>query len=232
MQATQVPSMQTRPVPHGVPLELLPDATHVDTPVEHEVIPALQGSVKGQVFKAAQATHAPALHTLSIPQLVPSWMGSPLSAQLMVGEQTFLPAWQGFVGVQESPTVQGTHAPPLQTLPVPHGVPFAAFPDSRQTGAPVLQTVMPVRQGFPGTGQLDPATHATQVAVALQIMSFPQEVPAARLIPVSVHAATPPVQVSAPLLHGFVGVQASPATQAVHTPAWQTMPIPQDAPSG
>ena len=179
--------MQTLPAPHDVPLELLPEATHVDTPVEHDVVPTLQGSVNGHAFPAAQAPHTPALQALSVPQLAPLGIESPLSAQLIVGEQTVLPPWQGLAGLQARPAVQGTHAPPLQTLPTPHDVPSVVFPTSKHTGPPVLQTVMPVRQGFPGTTQLDPATHETHTAAALQTRSFPQTVPTTRFVPVSMH---------------------------------------------
>ena len=91
VQATQVPSIQTLPVPQDAPLGLLPEVTHTIAPVEHDVVPTLQGSLKGHAFPAAHATQTPALQTLSAPQAVPSWMSSSLSAQLIVGEHTVLP---------------------------------------------------------------------------------------------------------------------------------------------
>jgi len=214
----QVPSMHTLPVPQDVPLGLFPETRQVETPVEHEVVPTLQRSVTWQAL-TAQATQTPALQTLSVPQEDPFARSSPLSEQLMAGEQTALPLWHGLAGVQESPTAQATHAPPLQTLPKPHIVPSGAFPDSKHTGAPVLQTVEPTRQGAPGMAQTDPATHATHEPAAPQTRSFPQAVPEGRLIPVSVHWAAPPVQVSAPLWQGFAALQASPPTQSLHMPA-------------
>lgn len=48
---------------------------------------------------------------------------------------------------------------------------------------------------------------------------MPQEVPAATLVPVSLHPLVSPVQVSDPLWQVFVGVQASPVAHATHAPA-------------
>jgi hypothetical protein len=90
-------------------------------------------------------------------------------------------------------------APPLQRLPVPQGVPFGAFPDSRHTGAPLLQTVMPVRHGFPATVQGDPGTHDTHEPEGPQTMSFPQAVPAAMFMAVSVHCDVVAEQTRTPL---------------------------------
>ena len=115
--------------------------------------------------------------------------------------------------------MQVTHAPPLHTLPVPHDVPFGAIPVSRQTGAPVLQTVMPTRQGLPATMHADPETHATQLPESLQTKSLPHEVPTARFVPVSVQEFVPAAQTREPLWQGFVGVQAAPPMQATHVPA-------------
>jgi hypothetical protein len=41
-------------------------------------------------------------------------------------------------------------------------VPFGWLPDWMQTGAPVLQAVIPLLHGLPGTAQSLPATQATQ----------------------------------------------------------------------
>jgi hypothetical protein len=219
MHAMQLPSMQTLLAPQDVPFGLFPDAVHVDAPVKQEVVPTLQGSARGHALPGVHAAHPPALQTFPLPQDVPFGTRAEVSEQLIVGEQTDLPTWQGLAGVQASPAEQATHAPPLQTVPVPHDVPSGAFPDSKHTGAPVLQTVMPVRQGFPGIAQVDPAAQVAQVPVASQTIPLPQTVPTGRFIAVSVHVAAAPVHASAPLWHGFVGAQAPPAAQAAHTPA-------------
>jgi hypothetical protein len=88
--------------------------------------------------------------------------------------------------------------PPLQTLSIPQDVPFGALPDSRQTGAPVLQAVVPVRQAFPATVHVAPAVHATHMPVPLQTLSWPHAVPAGTVVPVSVHVGVPPVHDNLP----------------------------------
>jgi hypothetical protein len=100
--------------------------------------------------------------------------------------------------VQASPTVQAVHAPPLHTRFVPQEVPFATFPDSVQTDAPVLQEVVPVRHGFPLTLQLAPAVQLTQLPVELQTLFVPQLVPAATRVPVSLQTGVPVEQDSIP----------------------------------
>ncbi len=66
-----------------------------------------------------------------------------------------------------------------------------------QTGAPVAQEVIPVRQGFPATVQAVPAVHPTH-APLLQTMFVPQTVPFASACCVSVQVATPPEQAILP----------------------------------
>jgi hypothetical protein len=118
--------------------------------------------------------------------------------QLTVGAHTVFPVWQALLGTQSSPAAQDVHAPPLQTIPAPQSVPFGALPDSTHTGEPVLHAVTPTRQGFPGTEQLAPATHAAQTPTALQTIPVPQAVPAAALVPPSMHVGVPPVQLRVP----------------------------------
>jgi hypothetical protein len=58
--------------------------------------------------------------------------------------QEVVPVWQALVGVHETPAVHPTHAPALQTVFVPHDVPFAAtVPVSVQTAVPLVQVVDP-----------------------------------------------------------------------------------------
>jgi hypothetical protein len=121
------------------------------------------------------------------------------------------------VGTQESPAVQATQTPPLQIWPVPHDMPFGLLPDSKQTAAPVLQTVIPVRQGLPATEQLAPETHEAQVPVVSQTRLVPQAVPAATFAAVSLHPTVAP-QTRFPSWQGLVGVQAPPAEQATQLP--------------
>ena len=115
-----------------------------------------------------------------------------LSTHAMLGEQTVAPPWHGLAGTQLNPGVQATQTPPLHTLPVPHDAPFATLPESRQTGAPVLQVIMPLRQGLPATVQLAPSVQATQVPDPLHTMLVPHDVPAVTLVDASLHWTVAP----------------------------------------
>jgi hypothetical protein len=198
-------------VPQVVPFALLPVSAHTDVPVTQEVVPVRHALVGWQLAPAVQATQVPLLQTRLVPQTVPLTSELPVSAQVIVGEQAVMPAWQGFAGVQASPAVHATHAPALHTMLVPQLVPFATLPDSTQTGAPVVQVVMAVRQGRFAMVQLAPAVQAPQVPVALQTRLVPQAVPAGSNVPASVHCGVPVVHDSVPRWQAFAGVQAAPA---------------------
>jgi hypothetical protein len=174
----------------------------------------------------------PPLHTLSVPQAVPSITAVPVSEQSTVGVQTCVPVWQALVGTQERPGEQLTQVPPLQTWFMPHVVPLGVLPDSMQTGAPVLQAVVPVRHGLPATEQAAPATHVTHVPAELQTLSCPHALPGGTPIPVSLQVGAAPAQSSRPVWHALVGVHASPVTHGLHVPSWQTRPEPQVEPFG
>jgi hypothetical protein len=81
---------------------------------------------------------------------------------------------------------------------VPQLLPSATLPDSTQLAVPVLQVVVPVRQGLPDTAQLALTVQPPQAPAALQTLFVPQEVPAATRVPLSVHCGVPVAQVSAP----------------------------------
>jgi hypothetical protein len=117
-------------------------------------------------------------------------------------------------------------------LSVPHDVPSVVLPDSMQTAAPVLQAIVPERQGFVATVHIDPAMHATHVPAELQTLSCPQDAPGGTAIPVSLQAGVAVEQSSLPAWHALVGVHASPVTHGLHRPSWQTSPAPQVAPFG
>ncbi len=167
-------------------------------PVVHDVVPVRQGLVGWQLAPAVQDTQVPALQTLFVPQEVPFDRLCVVSEQLIVGTQVMVPAWQGLDGAQAIPAVHDAQAPLLHTRSVPQEVPLAAFPDSVQTGAPVSQVVIPVRQGLPETVQAVPAWHATQLPVALQTLFVPQLVPVATSVPLSLQTGAPVEQASVP----------------------------------
>jgi len=93
-------------------------------------------------------------------------------------------------GTHESPVAHPVHAPPLHTMPVPHEAPLLRLSDSMQTGVPVLQAVMPVRHGLPGTSHWAPLRHAMQAPVASHTLPFPHVDPGARFVVWSVHTAS------------------------------------------
>jgi hypothetical protein len=114
------------------------------------------------------------------------------------------------VGAHASPVVHATQAPALHTRLVPQLVPFATFPDAVHTDAPVLQVVVPVRQGWLEMVQLAPAVQLPQVPVALQTRLVPHDVPAARFVPVSVHCGVPVEHASVPAWQRLVGAHVAP----------------------
>jgi hypothetical protein len=198
VHGAQVPLLHTRLVPHGVPFATLPVSAQTEAPVTHEVAPVLHLFMGVQVAPAVHETQLPSLQTRFVPQVVPLTRFLPVSAQVIAGEQAWVPAWQAFVGVQGTPTVHDTQAPELHTRFVPQDVPLATFPDSAQTGAPVLQVVAPVRQGLPVTVQPAPTLQSPQTPAALQTRFVPQLVPAVTDVPVSVQTGVPVVQASVP----------------------------------
>ncbi len=230
VQLLHVPALHTLLFPQEVPFATFPVSAQTDVPVAHDVAPVRQAFVGVQVTPAMQLLHAPALHTLLFPHDVP-FATFPVSAQTDVPvAHDVAPVRQAFVGVQVTPAVQLLHAPALQTLFVPHEVPFAAFPVSPQTGAPVVQEIAPVRQAFAGV-QSAPAVQAVQAPLP-QTMFVPQDVPLATL-PDSVQTAAPVSQLVVPVRHGLpLTLQLAPAVQLRQLPAGpQTLFVPQLVPA-
>jgi hypothetical protein len=100
---------------------------------------------------------------------------------------------------------------------------------SLQVGVPVEQSSEPAWQGLVGA-QLAPAAQSRH-APALQTLPEPQAVPLGRSFPLSWQVGVPVEQSSEPPWQGLAGVQLVPARQSLHVPAWQTLPMPQEAPS-
>jgi len=232
VQAAQAPLLHTLFVPHDVPLATFPVSAQTEVPVAHEVAPTRQAVAGVQATPAVQELQVPLLHTLLVPHAVPLTRLLPVSEQVMEGEQAVCPAWQAFVGVQASPTVQDVHVPLLHTMFVPQEVPLATFPDSEQTGAPVSQAVVPVRHGLPLILQVAPSVQLTQLPVAPQTLFRPQLVPAVRSVPLSLQTGVPVAQASPPWWQGFAGTQVAPSVHATHCPPRQTIPAPHDVPFG
>lgn len=162
VHALQLPALHTLLDPHALPFEALPVSAQTEVPVTHEVTPVRQAFDGWQPAPEVHETQVPLLQTLFIPQAEPLARFLPVSEQLMLGEQTVTPAWQGFGAVQASPAAQTTHVPLLQTMLVPQDIPLATLPASVQTGTPLSHATAPVRQGLPETTQLMPTLQSTQ----------------------------------------------------------------------
>lgn len=60
----------------------------------------------------------------------------------------YCPLWQGFVG-GHAPVAHATQLPPLQTIPLPQGVPLLTLTTDVQTELPVAHDVVPILQRLP-----------------------------------------------------------------------------------
>jgi hypothetical protein len=198
VHGTQLPSLHTRLLPQDVPLPTLPVSAQTGKPVTHEFAPVLHLFAGWQLAPGVHMPHVPLLQTMLVPQVVPLTRFLPVSVQVIDGEQACVPAWHAFDGMQASPTVQGKQLPLLQTMFVPQVVPLATFPDSVQTGTPVLQVYPAVRQGLPLTVQAAPTVQATHAPEVLQTIFVPQLVPAVTFVPLSVQTGAPVEQESVP----------------------------------
>jgi hypothetical protein len=111
-----------------------------------DVKPAWHGLVGVQARPAVHATHAPALHTMLVPQAVPFWT-FPASTQTGAPVlQVIAPLRQGRPEMaQVASAVHSPHVPvALQTRLLPHVVPAATFtPVSVHCGVPVVHDSVP-----------------------------------------------------------------------------------------
>jgi hypothetical protein len=197
VQLPHVPPLHTLLFPHEVPSATFPVSAQTELPDAQDVAPVRQAFAGIQLTPAMQLPHAPALQTLLFPHEVP-FATFPVSPQTDVPvAHDVAPVRHAFEGWQVTPAMQLVHVPLLQTLFVPHEVPFATFPVSPQTGVPVAQEIAPVRQAFAGA-QSAPAVQLRQLPVAPQTLFVPQPVPAASSVPISLQTGVPVAHVSAP----------------------------------
>jgi hypothetical protein len=205
----------TLPVSHAVPAVRFAPATQFG-PALQDNAPLLQALVGEQVSPSLQATHAPVLHTLSVPQPVPSAV-LPLAVHTGPAEQDRLPVAQTLFGSgwQTSFTLQATQVPALHTWSVPQPVPsLAAVPVSIQMGLPLAQLSVPTLQGAASGAQLAPST---QVA--------PESEPPS--VPSPLAPASPPLSAPASTA-SFKAPVAVTSAGSAHTPPFaQTWPVMQ-----
>jgi hypothetical protein len=145
-QAPHTPLLQTWPVPQAAPFLLVsaPWSTHVGEPPAHEILPTSQELPPGtHAASALQVPQTPPLHTLPVPQIVPS-ARPPTSTQVAVPlVQEIWPRWHALDGVQAAPVAQEPQTPWLQTAPPPQGVPSARGPVALQVAVPLEQESWP-----------------------------------------------------------------------------------------
>jgi hypothetical protein len=201
----------------------------VALPVLHETIPVSHSFAREQVPPAAHGEHAPLLHTMSVPQLVPLGTLLPESLHTMRPvSQLYEPLWHGLVGVQIPPVVHGPHTPLRHAMLLPHESPFMMFVVSTHTGLPVVHDTVPFLHGFDGW-QLAPMLQVLQTP-PLHTLFVPHDVPLSAL-PDSTHTGLPVVHEIIPVLQRFDGWQLAPALHPMHTPLPHTLLVPQDVPS-
>ena len=103
--------------PQGVPSVAFDRPVQTELPVEHDVVPFLQGLSGGlQAVPPAQATHCPPEHTSFVPHAVPSLATVPMSLHIATPpEHEMAPTWHGLAaGEQAAPSEHGAHPPSLQ----------------------------------------------------------------------------------------------------------------------
>ncbi len=134
--------------------------------------------------------------------------------------------------VHAAPAVHATHAPELlQTMFVPQLVPVPFCVLFTHTIVPVVQVVMPVKQGFGFVAHAWLGVHEPQLPFPSQTRLVPQLTPPI-LLPLSAQVWAPVAQEVAPFLQTFgLVVHAVPAVQATQVPEpLQTMLVPQLTP--
>jgi hypothetical protein len=180
--------------------QLVPAGWNVPVPVQvgplaHEVMePISQTFAAGvQPLPSTHPTHAPALQTWFVPQVVPSGFAM-VSVQIgapVVGSQAMAASWHGFWEMQAWPAAQ-PQTPALHASAGPQAVPSRTLPVSVHTGTPVPQVIAAVLQvGSVIDVQAAPAMQGSH-APLLHTRFVPQLVPFATL-PVSVQTGAPVV---------------------------------------
>ena len=194
--AVHAPALHTMPAPHTVPLTACaPVSAHA--PVAHVRLPVSHALDGTQAAPSTHATHAPLSQTWPLPHEIPfcSVFGVGTHVETPVA-QLVTESTQTPVGVQGVPAVQALHVPALQTMLVPHAVPFGAgLLVSVHVGEPVEHEVAPRSQGLAGVHEapVGQAEHAPP----WHTIPVPHGVPFGAGLPVGAQADTPFAQVVA-----------------------------------
>jgi hypothetical protein len=137
-----------------------------------------------------------------------------------------VPVWHAET-LHVAPVVQETHEPLLQTMLVPHDVPFMTFVTLLvHADTPVAHDVVPVWQAE--TLQAVPVVHVVHWPLS-QTMPLPHAVPLVTLLTLAVHADVPVAHEVSPVWQAD-GAHAVPDVHATHAPLSQTWLLPQAVP--
>jgi hypothetical protein len=228
VQALHTPlPLQNMSVPHDVPGLRFVTLPQTAAPVVHAIVPWVHADGL-QVAPDVQAMQLPLPSQTS---LVPHVM--PAVTFVMGAEQLRAPLVHDVVPVWHAemlhvlPVVQETHEPLLQTMLVPHDVPFMTFATLLvQADTPVAHDVVPVWQTE--TLQAVPVVHVVHWPLS-QTMPLPHAVPLVTLLTLAVHADVPVAHEVSPVWQAD-GAHAVPDVHATHAPLSQTWLLPQAVP--
>ncbi len=176
-----------------------------------------------------QAEQVPLSQTSLVPHVVPLviWVVVGLHTGAPVVHE-IVPVTHGLVGVHDAPVVQALQVPLSQTSFVPQTVPLAALlPVSVHTGAPVVQTMVPVWQALVGV-HAAPIEHVVHEPFS-QTSPVPHEVPLATF-PVTPHTDVPVAQEVSPVWQTLPVEHDTPAVHDAHVPLSQTSLVPHEVP--
>jgi hypothetical protein len=228
---TQIPDEQSDVLPQTFPS----DSLHAPPEQVRDPVHALP-QLPQFVF-VFRATHADPQHVCPDAQQPVPHAGMPL-AQV---RQSVPPALQ-LAGLVHAVVVAAGQAPLLHVralvfvLPlhdaVPHDVVFGLLVSPEQTGAPVVQEIVPpilhvlVEHAIPCMQ----VPHAPARQNIVDPVAGPQFIPSPTLVPRSLQTGAPLVHTYDPLWHLLVGVHG-PVAQATHAfVLLQTIPVPQELP--
>jgi hypothetical protein len=161
VHAAHDPPLHTWSVPQDVPLATGDALVQVETPMEHDVVPVWQTLPFGlHDWPAVHDTHCPLLQTWLVPHAVPLATGVELTHVCVPVAHEYVPLWHAST-MHAPPAVHAAHDPALQTMLVPHDVPFAVFVRLAQLCEPVAHEYVPDWQALPDGLQAPPAVQET-----------------------------------------------------------------------
>jgi hypothetical protein len=176
--------------------------------------------VPPQSLVGASHAHVPDAHDRPVPHFSPSGAVSTTPHTGPPLLQSIAPSLHGAVGVHVIPDGHATHAPPLQTFPVPHGVPSGRGPTTEQCGAPSTQSSTASLQGSPAShvvAHASPSRASPSTRASPSVRASPSA--RASVDPSGASVVASPKGTSSPVADGS-NVHPSPAPAMTSTQAW------------